>query len=85
MYRNKINSESKNENTVSVSHGGQQESVKLITNIKFIEQTINKKLNFVPTQTNFNKTTLNKELEHIYRRIKLQAHFKNPPKQDSLY
>ena len=39
---------------------------------------LNKNLNFVLTQTNFNKTTLNKELEDFYRRIKVKAHFKNP-------
>ena len=35
-------------------------------------------MNFVPTQTNFNKTTLNKKLENFYRRIKLKTYFKNP-------
>ena len=39
---------------------------------------MNKNLNFVPTQINFNKTTLKKELEDFYRHIKIQAHFKNP-------
>ena len=31
---------------------------------------LNNKLNFVSTQINFSKTTLNKELEDFYRRIK---------------
>ena len=113
MYGENTNSELKNENTASVSHGGQQENVELITVINFIEQNmktlsnygeqsnpsgqeinlskkrltketfklLNKNLNFVATQTNFNKNTLNKELEDFYRRIKLKAHFKNPPKK----
>ena len=40
MYRNNINSESKNKNTFSVSQGSQQENVQLITVINFIEQTM---------------------------------------------
>ena len=36
---------------------------------------LNKNLNFVPTQTNFNKTTLKKELEDFYRHIKIQTFF----------
>ena len=39
---------------------------------------LNKNLNFVPTQTNFNKTKLNKELEDFYKHIKVKAHLKNP-------
>ena len=38
--------------------------------------------NFVPTQTNFSKTTLNEELEDFYKSIKLKAHFKNAEKKD---
>ena len=48
---------------------------------RFTKETsklLNKNLNFVPPQTNFNKTTLNKELEDFHRHIKLKAHFKNP-------
>ena len=47
---------------------------------RFTKETfklLNKNLNSVTTQTNFNKTTLNKEMEDFYRRIKLKAHFKN--------
>ena len=40
MYVYNIISESKNENTVSVSHGGQQENNQLITVIHFIEQAM---------------------------------------------
>ena len=40
MYRNTINSESKNGNTPSVSHGDQQKDVELITIINFIEETM---------------------------------------------
>ena len=43
---------------------------------------MNKNLNFVPTQTNFSKATLNKELEDFYRCIKLKAHFKNAENKD---
>ena len=39
---------------------------------------LNINFNFVPTQTNFNNTTINKELKDIYRHIKLKAYFKNP-------
>ena len=48
---------------------------------QFIKETfklLNINFNFVPTQTNFNNTRINKELKDIYRRIKLKAHFKNP-------
>ena len=48
---------------------------------RFTKETfklLNKNLNSVTTQTNFNKTTLNKEMKDFYRRIKLKAHFKNP-------
>ena len=31
-----------------------------------------------------NRTTLNKELEDLYRRIKLKSHFKNPKTRFSL-
>ena len=37
---------------------------------------LNKNLNFVRIQTNFNNITLSKELEEFYRRIKLKSHFK---------
>ena len=40
IYVYNIISESKNENTVSVSHGGQQENNQLITVIHFIEQAM---------------------------------------------
>ena len=40
IFRNNINSESKEENTASKSHRGQQENVKLITVVNFIEQTM---------------------------------------------
>ena len=43
---------------------------------------LNKNLNFGLTQTNFSKTTLNKELEDFYRRIKLKVHFKNAENND---
>ena len=43
---------------------------------------LNKNLNFVPTQTSFSKTRLNKELEDFYRLIKLKAHFKNAENKD---
>ena len=40
IYKNNIISKSKNENTTSVCHGGQQENVQLITVINFTEQTM---------------------------------------------
>ena len=40
MCRNNIKSELKNENTASVTHGGKQENVELISVINFIEQTM---------------------------------------------
>ena len=52
---------------------------------RFTKETfklLNKNLNFIPTQTNFSKTTLNKELEDFYRRIKLKVHFKNAKNKD---
>ena len=48
---------------------------------RFTKETfklLNKNLNLVPTQTNFNKNKLNKELKDFCGRIKLKAHFKNP-------
>ena len=64
MYRNNIKSESKKK----------KKKEKMGAKNKIL----NKNLNFVPTQTNFNKTTLNKKLEDFYRRIKLKTYFKNP-------
>ena len=43
---------------------------------------LNKNLNFVPTQTNFSKSTLNEEFEDFYRSIKLKSHFKNAENKD---
>ena len=40
VYKSNIISKSKNENTTSVCHGGQQENVQLITVINFTEQTM---------------------------------------------
>ena len=45
MYRNNTNSESKSENTASVSHRGQQENIELMTVINF-----KRKLDFILTQ-----------------------------------
>ena len=59
MYRNNTNSESKSKNMASVSHGGQQENVKLITVISFIEQTMKTLSNYreqLKTQLDFNLT-----------------------------
>ena len=63
MYRNNINSESKNENTASLSQGGQQEYVELITVISFIEQTMKTLSNYLEqlkTQLDFNLTQQDK-------------------------
>ena len=63
MYRNNTNSESKNENTASVSHGGQQENVELITIINFIEQTMKTLSSYgeqSKTQLDFNLTQQDK-------------------------
>ena len=40
IYINNTNSESKNQNSASVSYGDQQEKIEIITVINFIEQTI---------------------------------------------
>ena len=55
-------------------------SKKRITKRTF--KLLNKNLNFVPIQTNFSKTTLNKALLGFNRRIKLKAHFKNAENRD---
>ena len=63
MYRNNTNSESKNENTASVSHGSQQENVELITVINFIEQTMKTLSSYgeqLKTQLDFNLTQQDK-------------------------
>ena len=63
MYKSKIISESKNENTTTVSHGGQQENPKLITVINFIEQTMRTLSNYgeqLKTQLDFNLTQQDK-------------------------
>ena len=65
MYRNNTNSESKNENTVSLSHGGQQENAALITVINFIEETMKTLSNYgeqLKTQLDFNLTQQDKQL-----------------------
>ena len=45
---------------------------------------LKKNLNFVPTQTNFNKTTFSKELGDFYTRIKLKSNFKIPKRRLTL-
>ena len=65
MYKSNTNSESKNENTASVSHGGQQENVDLITVINFIQQTMKTLSNYgeqLKTQLDFNLTQQDKKL-----------------------
>ena len=63
IYKSNIISESKNESTASVSHGGQQENVQLITIINFIEQTTKTLSNYEEqskTQLEFNLTQQDK-------------------------
>ena len=63
MYKNNIISESKNENTVIVSHGDQQENVQLITVINFKEQAMKILSNYgeqLNTQLDFNLTQQDK-------------------------
>ena len=63
MYKSNIISESKNESTASVSHGGQQVNVQLITIINFIEQTMKTLSNYEEqseTQQEFNLTQQDK-------------------------
>ena len=58
-YKSNIISKSKNENTASVCHGGQQENVQLITVINFTEQTMKTLWNYgeqLKTQLDFNLT-----------------------------
>ena len=38
---------------------------------------MNKNLNFIPTPSIFNKNELNKELDDLFRLIKLKAYFKD--------
>ena len=62
MYRNNTNSESKNEHTASLSHGGQQENAVLIN---FIEETMKTLSNYgeqLKTQLDFNLTQQDKQL-----------------------
>ena len=63
IYKNNIISESKAENTASVSHGGQQENVLLITVINFIEQTMKTFSDYgerLKTQLDYNLTQQDK-------------------------
>ena len=63
MYKSNIISESKNKSTASVSHGGQQVNVQLITIINFIEQTMKTLSNYEEqseTQLEFNLTQQDK-------------------------
>ena len=63
MYKNNVISKSKNENTASVSYGGQRENVPLITVISFIEQTMITLSNYgeqLKTQLDFNITQQDK-------------------------
>ena len=63
IYKNNIISKSKNENTTSVCHGGQQENVQLITVINFTEQTMKTLWNYgekLKTQLDFNLTQQDK-------------------------
>ena len=43
---------------------------------KDVCKLLNKNLNFVPTEKNFDKKTFDKEINSFYRRIKLKPHFK---------
>ena len=45
---------------------------------------LNKNLNFVPTQTNFSKSTLNEEFEDFYRILNSKAILKMPRTRTSL-
>ena len=59
IYINNTNSESKNENSASVSYGDQQEEIEIITVINFIEQTIKALPNYgeqLKTKLDFNLT-----------------------------
>ena len=70
------------ENNTRIQFGSAGQVINL-SKKRFAKETfklLHKNLNFVLTQTNFNKTKLNKELEEIFRRIKLKAHFKNAEK-----
>ena len=43
---------------------------------KDVCKLLNKNLNFVPAEKNFDKKTFDKEINSFYRRIKLKPHFK---------
>ena len=79
MYRNNINSESKNENTASLSHGGKQENVELITVINFIGQTMKTGLQSYPagqlinmSKKRFTKETVKHKLKLCFNSNKFQ-------------
>ena len=79
LYRNNINSESKNENTASLSHAGQQENVEIITVINFIEQTMKTGLQSDPagqliniTKKRFTKETVKQKLRLCFNSNKFQ-------------
>ena len=63
MYRNNTNSKSKNENTASAFHGGQQKTVELINVTNVIEKAMKILTNYgeqLKTQLDFNLTQKDK-------------------------